>query len=204
MDARIFMDYCNSIDISNLFAKAATTDDDIGTTLRLHLLCERMVEAWICACCNCPDLFGTDKNKVLIECNTKIKMAENLGIPPELIKPIKTINSMRNDLAHNPTIQTISDPRIQSLRDTLAEYFKHHPVGPSLDDCKVGVFDSNGDLSEEVSLDSDSSKNRTKLVLLFSKLMQFLLKFVAENHKGNWDNQFSQFEYNVTMDFKNK
>ena len=65
MNARIFMDYYHEIDFPSLFARAVESDDDVGTTLRIHLLCERMVEAWICACCDCQDLFGRDKNKLL-------------------------------------------------------------------------------------------------------------------------------------------
>lgn len=204
MNARIFMDYCHTIDVSSLLLRATLSDDDIGTALRLHLFCERMVEAWICACSDCPELFGSDRHKVLIECNAKIAMAGNLGIPSELIKALKTFNSLRNDLAHNLSIQEIQDSRIQSLKDTLSEYFKSHPIEPSLEEAKVGIFDEQGKLTEEVSLNSDSSKNRLKLVMLFAKLMQALLQFVAANHKGQWDNQFTQFEYNVTMNAKVK
>ncbi|WP_333890039.1 hypothetical protein [Atlantibacter subterraneus] len=202
MNARIFMDYCSSIDIPDLLVKASLSDDDTGTALRLHLLCERMVEAWICACCDNAELFGGDKNKVLIECNAKIAIAGNLGIPSEIVKSLKTFNSLRNDLAHNPAIQEIQDSRIQSLKDTLQGYFKQHPIEPSLEKSKVGIFDAEGKLTEEVTLESDSSKNRLKLVLLFSKLMQELLRCVAASHKGRWGNQFSQFEYSVTINKK--
>lgn len=41
MNARIFMDYCHEIDFPSLFARAVESDDDVGTTLRIHLLCER-------------------------------------------------------------------------------------------------------------------------------------------------------------------
>lgn len=198
MNARIFMDYCSAIDISDLLAKASLSDDEIGTVLRLHLLCERMVEAWICACCDSVELFGDGKNKVRIECDAKIAMAGNLGIPPELVKALKTFNSLRNDIAHNLTAQEIQDAKIQSLKDTLQGYFRQHPIEPSLEESKVGIFDAEGKLTEEVTLESDSSKNRLKLVLLFSKLMHSLMHCVASNHKGRWDNQFSQFEYNVT------
>lgn len=162
MNARIFMDYCNEIDIASLFSRAALSDDDLGTTLRLHLICERMVEAWICACYDCPELFGNDKNKVLIECNDKITMAGNLGIPPEMVKSLKTINSMRNDLAHNPSMQNILDSRIQSLKDTLTEYFERHPTTLNMKETKLDIFDAEGQLTEEVSLESDTSKKQAK------------------------------------------
>ena len=38
------MDYYHEIDFPSLFARAVESDDDVGTTLRIHLLCERMVE----------------------------------------------------------------------------------------------------------------------------------------------------------------
>lgn len=204
MNARIFMDYCQAIDVSALMLRAVQSDDDIGTTLRLHLLCERMVEAWICTCSDCPELFGTERQKVLIECSAKIAMAGNLGIPSELIKALKTFNSLRNELAHNPAMQKIADSRIQSLKDTLTDYCKQYPVGPNLEESKVGIFDEHGQLTEEVSLGSDSSKNRLKLVLLFSKLMHALIQFVAVNHKESWDNQFSQYNYDVVLTVNNR
>lgn len=67
-------------------------------------------------------------------------MAGNLGIPPELMKSLKTINSMRNDLAHNPSIQSIADSRIQSLKDTLTEYFKTASNGTQHGRIKTGYF----------------------------------------------------------------
>lgn len=193
------MDYCNAINVPTLLMKATLRDDDMGTTLRLHLLCERMVEAWICACSNCSELFGSEQNKVLIECSAKIAMAGNLGIPPALVKALKIFNSLRNDFAHKPTIQNVSDSRIQSLRDTLLLHFNQHPQIPSLDESEVGIFDEDGKLTEKVTLKSDSSKNRLKLIILFNSLMQSLMQQVASNHQGRWDNDFSQFTYKVTI-----
>lgn len=68
-----------------------------------------------------------------------------------------------------------------------------------MEESKLGIFNAENQLTEEISLDSDSSKNRLKLILLFSKLMQVLMQLVATNHNGRWDNQFSQFVYHVTM-----
>ena len=73
-----------------------------------------------------------------------------------------------------------------------------------MEESKLGIFNAENQITEEVSLDSDSSKNRLKLILLFSKLMQALVRLVAANHNGRWDNQFSQFVYRVTMNATNR
>ncbi|HGG9147531.1 TPA: hypothetical protein ACJJYF_001024 [Enterobacter cloacae] len=199
MNARIFMDYCHAIDVPSLLSRATMSDDDTGTALRLHLLCERMVEAWICSCCDSTELFGSDRNKVRIECDAKIAMAGNLGIPPELVKTLKTFNSLRNDLAHNPSIQEIPNSRIQSMKDSLSGYLAKLEDEEPLEKTRIGFLDADGKTIKEDSFDSTETPNRLKLCLIFIKIMKCLFKLVAANHKGNWDNQFSQFEYNVTM-----
>jgi hypothetical protein len=204
MNARIFMDYCHAVDIPLLLTKATLSDDDTGTALRLHLLCERMVEAWICACCDCADLFGSDKNKVRIDCDAKISMAGNLGIPSELVKTLKTFNSLRNDLAHNPSIQEISDSRIQSMKDTLNSYLNKYEDEIPLEETKICITHDNGTITNEAPFSDEEQKNRLKLCLIFVKLMKMLLRLVASNHKGGWDNQYSQFEYNVTTNISCK
>lgn len=72
MNTRIFMDYYHEIDFPSLFARAVESDDDVGTTLRIHLLCERMVEAWICACCDCQDLAWTQGSREWLALETFI------------------------------------------------------------------------------------------------------------------------------------
>ncbi|EOD1046651.1 hypothetical protein ACT555_004626 [Citrobacter amalonaticus] len=199
MNARIFMDYCHAIDVPSLLSRATLSDDDTGTALRLHLLCERMVEAWICSCCDCVELFGSDKNKVRIDCDAKIAMAGNLGIPSELVKTLKTFNSLRNDLAHNPSIEEIPNSRIQSMKDSLNSYLVKFPDEEPLEKTRVGFIGDDEKTISEHSFNSNETPNRLKLCLIFAKIMKLLFKQVAANHKGNWDNQFSQFEYNVTM-----
>ncbi|MEG5498271.1 hypothetical protein [Enterobacter bugandensis] len=204
MNARIFMDYCHAIDVPTLLSRATLSDDDTGTALRLHLLCERMVEAWICACCDCANLFGSDKNKVRIECDAKIAMAGNLGVPSELVKTLKTFNSLRNDLAHNPSIQEIPNSRIQSMKDSLNGYLALFGDEITLEKTLVRIEGADGETIEQNAFNSTGTPNRLKLCLIFVKIMKCLLKLVAANHKGNWDNQFGQFEYNITLNTKLK
>lgn len=197
MDARVFMDYYTAIDVNDLFLKAATIDDDVGTTLRLHLLSERLIESWICACCNNPGLFGEGKNRVLVECSAKIEMAINLGLPENLGKAFKVLNSLRNDIAHNPTKHSIPDSRIQSFAEKTDNHLRLSSE-ETLSKRYVTVNDQHGDEVTTVTLDSDGSQNRLKLCLIFSVLMQEMVRFVASKHDKRWDNDFSQHQYAFT------
>lgn len=196
MNAEIFMNYYTEIDIPDLMERAMVSEDDIGSVLRIHLLCERMIEAWICAHCSCPTFFGAGDSKVRIECSDKIAMAYNLGMDRRLYSTFKTINSLRNALAHNPNQQSIPAPKIQSMAATLGEYMREH--GEDISQVRVATFAPDGAQTLEISLASDNSHNRMKLYLIFGSLMRHVAKVVASNHTGRWDNDFSQHNYNMT------
>ncbi|PKB91062.1 hypothetical protein A8A01_03065 [Ewingella americana] len=191
------MDHCSGVNISDLIIKATSIDDDIGTTLRIHLLCERLVEAWLCAHCDSMALFGTDKEKVKIECDSKIALAANLGLPKQITKTLKTINSLRNDIAHNSDNQGISDSRIQSMSASIGDYLL--TSGEDIKKVFITFMDPNGIEVETVTLSSEGSKNRLKLCLIFMVLMRELMKVVASKHSGKWDNDFTQYDYNIKL-----
>ncbi|KAA5961010.1 MULTISPECIES: hypothetical protein [Pantoea] len=197
MDARVFMEYYTAIDVNDLLLKAATIDDDVGTTLRLHLISERLIESWICACCNNAGLFGQDKNRVLVECSAKIEMAINLGLPEHLGKAFKVLNSLRNDIAHNPIKNSIPDSRIQSFAEKTDNHIRLSS-DVTLSKRYVTVNSPDGNEVATVTMASDSSQNRLKLCLIFSVLMQEMMKFVASKHDKQWDNDFSQHQYSFT------
>lgn len=198
MDARVFMNYYTEIDVNDLILKAVNVDDDVGTTLRLHLLSERLIESWICACCNNDGLFGKDKSRVLVDCSAKIEMSINLGLPENLGKALKVLNSLRNDIAHNPTKNTIPDSRIQSIAE-ITDNLLRLSSETTLSKRYVTVNDECGDEVITVTMDSDKSQNRLKLCLIFGVLMQEMMKFVASKHDKSWANDFSQHQYSPTM-----
>lgn len=189
MNVRVFMDYYSVIDVSDLIIKATSIDDDVGTTLRIHLLCERLAEAWICAHCSCPDLFGNEKERVRMECDAKIAMAGNLGLPQQIIKTLKTINSLRNDIAHNTAKQEIPDSRIQSMAASLGDYLRS--VGGDINKLHVAITSPEGN-EKVITLSSDSSQNRLKLCAIFAGLLREVAKIAASKHTGRWDNDFTQ------------
>lgn len=198
MDARIFMNYYTSIDLNGLLLKAATIDDDTGTTLRIHLLCERLVEAWICACSGNAYVFGDDAKRLRMECSSKIEMAKNFGLPSDICEAIGVINSLRNDIAHNVSKQEIPDSRIQSIAAKTSNHIAKTNEKP-LDNCYITIFDENGNEQETVTLKSESSKNRLKLYLIFGEILRHVMLVIAKKHSGKWDNDFSQHQYAITL-----
>jgi hypothetical protein len=184
------MDVFTSIDVNDFVIKASQTDDSTGTVLRVHLLCEKMVEAWVCASTGFPHLLDDDGSQLLIECSAKLKLAKNTGLPVSLYKAFKVINTLRNDIAHNPSKQEIPDNKIASLRSNLDNHLrlkgkeltgKHY----------IKTFDENGDDLAYVTFDSEEPSNKLKLSLALNIIVGEMAVEVASRNK-KWDNDFRQ------------
>lgn len=180
MDTRIFADHFTSVDSSNMLLKAVLTDDDLSATLRLHLIGERLVESWICAVCSAPTLFSDTKDPVNIESIAKINMAMNMGFPEEIGRAFKVLNSLRNDVAHNPLKSSIPDSRIQSFSAMTNNYLVKSGK-TTLDKRKGVIRDENGEITEIITMDSDCP-NRLKLCFIFTELMSAVLRIISKKH----------------------
>ena len=190
MDAKIYMDVFTSIDVNDFVIKASQTDDSTGTVLRVHLLCEKMVEAWVCASTGFPQLFDDDGSQLLIECSSKLKLAKNTGLPDGLYKAFKVINTLRNDIAHNPSRQEIPDSKIASIRSNLDNHLgskgkeltgKHY----------IKTFNESGEYLGYATFDSEESSNKLKLSLALNIIVGEMAVEVSSRNK-KWDNDFRQ------------
>ncbi|HDC2544486.1 TPA: hypothetical protein O7139_002316 [Salmonella enterica] len=180
MDTRIFADHFTSVNVNNMLLKAVLTDDDLSATLRLHLIAEKLAESWICAVCGAPTLFSDTKNPVNIESIAKINMAINMGFPKEIGRAFKVLNSLRNDVAHDPLKSSIPDSRIQSLAAMTNNYLVKSEQ-TTLDNRKAYIRDENGEITETITMDS-GCQNRLKLCFIFTELMSIVLKIIAQKH----------------------
>ncbi len=180
MDTHIFADHLTSVNVSDMLLKAVLTDDDLSATLRLHLTGERLVESWICAVCSAPTLFSDTKDPVNIESIAKINMAMNMGFPEEIGRAFKVLNSLRNDVAHNPLKSSIPDSRIQSFAAMTNNYLVKSGQ-TTLDKRKGVIRDENGEITEIITMDSDCP-NRLKLCFIFTELMSAVLKMISKKH----------------------
>ncbi|HAG0017688.1 TPA: hypothetical protein G8O67_005080 [Salmonella enterica] len=180
MNVFIFANHLTSININDLYLKAMLMDDDIGTTLRLHLISERVVESWICASCGYDSVFVNKKNPVKMDAIDKINMAINMGFPAGAGRALQVLNALRNDIAHNPLKSSIPDSRIQSLAEITNNYLISSGWKP-LKDLKAEIFDEQGKLQTTITIES-SCANRLKLCLIFSQILSAILELVVKEH----------------------
>jgi hypothetical protein len=184
------MDVFTSIDVNDFVIKASQTDDSTGTVLRVHLLCEKMVEAWVCASTGFPQLFDDDGSQLLIECSSKLKLAKNTGLPDGLYKAFKVINTLRNDIAHNPSRQEIPNSKIASIRSHLDNHLGSK--GKELTGKNyIKTFNENGEYLGYATFDSEESSNKLKLSLALNIIVGEMAVEVSSRNK-KWDNDFRQ------------
>ncbi|EBQ7118747.1 hypothetical protein ACFERN_002163 [Salmonella enterica] len=180
MDTCIFADHFTSIDSSNMLLKAVLTDDDLSATLRLHLISEKLIESWICAVCGSSSLFVNTKFPVQIETFSKINMAINMGFPEEIGRAFLVLNSLRNDVAHNPLKSSIPDSRIQSFAAMTNNYLVASGL-KTLDTRTAIIRDEDGKITETITMDS-GCQNRLKLCFIFTELLSIVLRIIAQKH----------------------
>ncbi|MCH9267717.1 hypothetical protein [Pantoea ananatis] len=190
MDARIYMNVFTSIELNDFIIKASQTEDTVGTVLRVHLVCEKMIEGWICGTIRVENFFIDDGKQIIIDCNTKIKLARNAGMPDSLCKAFKAINALRNDIAHNPTLQQIPDAKIESIRAHLDNHLaaKGKPLS---ENHYIKTSNSSSHELANVTFQSQEPSNKLKLCLALNILVGEVVSEVAARNK-NWDNDFRQ------------
>ncbi|EAT5390135.1 hypothetical protein EXF12_23370 [Salmonella enterica] len=132
MNVAIYMKIANK-DLCNALLENNTNDSILSSVLLTHLCCENIAEGWICAHCNSLNLFNDEDNKIRIDFYSKMKIAKNLNLPKSVYNCFKTINRLRNALAHQTPGQKkleIPDSIIDSLSDNIknieSEYKIYH------------------------------------------------------------------------------
>lgn len=115
-------------DLASIFYKIVNADDDLGATLRVHLIAEQIIDAWICAACNQEKLLkykeGANETNINISFSNKLKMASSLNLPKPIFNALNSINKLRNKFAHDISHSTISisDIEINKLENILNDY----------------------------------------------------------------------------------
>lgn len=179
MNKQMFINKVNEIGVNKLLIQAIQTEDDIGAVLRIHLLSERLSEAWICAACDADNFFGEGNYSVRINCSDKFKLARNLGVPDELYSALKMINSIRNNLAHGSGHNLISDESIDKLVNLLKGFQLENQSNKWGVDVPLLVNGQDGLTSCEYSIYDKNTPNRIKLYICFSFLMSRVLFFLG-------------------------
>lgn len=189
MNCQIFIDLITKRIQPSQILESIICTDLLGSVLRSHLICENLVEAWVCAACSQADLFGDENNRIVIEFETKLRIARNVGLPKSIYESFKIINRIRNNLAHNLHLNDICQKHIDSLYDNINNYMIETDDTP-LQKCYMNEFDENGMLKQCYLVTDKSTPNQKKLSIIvltiFRKVMSTVVKHNTSRSTGDF------------------
>lgn len=159
MNNEIFSNYMQKINQQEEFMSVLLhIDDDILTILKIHLLCEHLIEAWICSKTNQETLF-LEPMKINMNFSTKLKLARNMGLQKEIYELISKINSIRNKFAHNLSETIISNKDIQDMVNII--------LNDKLFINALSMSFKRDDTEEEYKIQGETTPNRIKLCIIY-------------------------------------
>lgn len=107
-----------------LYYETVSSNDFLGAIIRIDLICESILEAWVCAVCSQPELFKQAKHSNgFIMFGHKAILAENTGLDSDVIKIFNRVNQIRNNFAHNPFIQDDVSREIETPMTSIKSHF---------------------------------------------------------------------------------
>ncbi|WP_191963627.1 hypothetical protein [Neisseria zalophi] len=164
----------------NIIKDALKTPDEVGSTLRMHLFFERILESWIYANCNREDFFENTQ----VGFWTKLQIASNLGLPQEVFDIAKKLNRIRNKIAHhliNESSNGIDNSLLDSLKDIFKnKIIKNHPQWQGND---IGMFfyDDDGNPEISVNINDKNLKQHVLLTVICTLTLTYLVIKSKEN-----------------------
>lgn len=176
MDVSIYMSIAGK-DLCNTLLEQANHSSVVSSVLLVHLCCENIAEGWICSHCNNRDLFNDGDNKIRVDFEAKIKIAKNLNLPSPVYNCFKTINKIRNYIAHqSPEMKHIEIPNkiIDSLLDNLKNLESQYETY-----WKPQFLHSNPDKLV-------STPNHDKLKLILAELFGFMTQLILIDYKDDF------------------
>ncbi|MDA5609172.1 hypothetical protein [Pasteurella multocida] len=174
----------NLDDLVKFINDALITKDTIGSVLRMHLLCEKIIETYICAICNQANLFGNqEKTSIIIECDKKLSMAKNLGLHNTIYNLLKNINSIRNNLAHNILSDPLPNNRIESSLDLVKNFMEENQLKGKFG---ITIFDTNEKPIKTITQEN-CENNHEKFLFVASQAI-FFVSFDFQNKLENTSN----------------
>lgn len=179
MDGQIFANMLSdTVEPSQLLEMVLGTDT-LGSVLRAHLICENLVEAWICSSCEQAAFFGAENSRLNIGFDTKLRIARNVGLPVPLYNALKTINTMRNEFAHNLGVKEIAQHHIDSLCDNVNNYMVR-PTDVPVQKRYMDEFDENGDFMARHLISDKTTPNQKKLSIIVMEIFNKIVFTAAK------------------------
>jgi len=173
MNIFIFQKLFDNKSVHKALIASTECKDDIGVALRLHLITENFLEAFICASIGKENLFDPKPDTVRpfkLNYFKKLELAERLGLPMQSFRVLDKFNGLRNDLAHKITIEAINKNLIASLADLVRNMDNDSDL--HLDDECAEFFNANGTSKGFFSFKSKETPNRIKLIIIIRSFIR--------------------------------
>lgn len=132
------------------------SEDDIGVVLRLHLVTEKIIEAWCCAASNNAHFFDGFGESLTMSYAAKLKLASNFGLNDFSYKELKEINRIRNARSHQIDNSQITVQEIQKLITLISDDGQKELI----EDDKFGLLVG----EKRVHLNGEDVSNREKFI----------------------------------------
>lgn len=173
MNNFIFIKLFDNKSVRNALIASTESKDDIGVVLRLHLITENFLEAFICSAIGKENLFDSTSKEgrpFKLSYFKKLELASKLGLPTPSFRVLDKFNSLRNGLAHNIHTDFIEKSFITSLADLIRNI--DNDVDLSLNEESLELFDSDGISKGSYEFKAHETPNRVKLIILVSSLIR--------------------------------
>jgi len=182
MNFNLFKNIFGANIMSNKTISASLSEDDLGVLLRVHLLSERFLEAFISASIDKGDLYhGATKDKEKSERGyfSKLNTAKELGLPEATFEALRELNSARNEAAHQLDSDSIKIDLILALEEWANKITDHTDV--DLTQHGMRTADKNGKQLNRYDYASAETPLRVKLLILYSCLIRRSLEACGLN-----------------------
>lgn len=171
VNAIIFRTIFDDISVREAMIATFSSKDDLGCFLRLHLISETYLEAFLAGALNSKDLFSDDPvDKVKLQMNyaSKAQLAFKLGMPEGAYKGFMLMNKVRNHAAHHINNELLTSDFINNLKNFANSIGKREP-----DEIKkhgAQRFNDDGSIAENYTYGSPDTPNRIKLMIILAAI----------------------------------
>lgn len=172
MNPQIFMKIIGDTDITKAFLNMSENEDELGTVLRVHLLSERLLDAWVASTIGNEELFLNapgDRLKFNPTFSLKLALAKKLGLHDGACTFLSRINKLRNNFAHQYDCGPLSESEVTIMTEAITSMPKNEKL-INLNDVNFAIFDDEGVEKAVYAFSSQSTPNRIKLICMFANL----------------------------------
>lgn len=176
----IFMGIYGTQEFNSASIGVIYSEDDLTCVLKLHLLTERLLEAWICGCTE-VDIFSTEHDvRFTPSYSTKLALAARLGFPKPAFEALDKFNKLRNEFAHKLSTNDIEMRYLESM----FTHIERMPLGPDMQqikDMKFGTYNSDESIKNEYIYTDKETPPRIKLILIYTSLTQRIFYHITQH-----------------------